>query len=143
LDVKRPGARRDADGAGAARHRQRRLERPCGELDTIRRQLGDSVRDDGPREVDRLAPCASKEKLGDAHILSLPKVRMPAMVRAWWGAVEEAAGTRLLELGAGLSGVHVTVGALQHAVDELDRGRESYATRARTEAYESLSPRPC
>jgi hypothetical protein len=28
---------------------------------------------------------------------------------------------------------------MKHAVDELDRGRESYATRAWTEAYESLS----
>jgi hypothetical protein len=36
-------------------------------------------------------------------------------------------GNRLLELRAGLSGVHVTVRALKHAVDELDRGRESYA----------------
>ena len=134
LDVKPPGARRDADGAGAARHRQRRLECPCGKLDTIRRQLCDSVRDDRAREVDRLAACASKQKLCDAHILSLPKVRMARDGSGSVGRCRGGRGNRLLELRAGLSGVHVTVRALKHAVDELDRGRESYATRAWTEA---------
>ena len=66
LDVQLFAAGRDAHGAGAARHRQRRLECPCGELDAIRWQLCDSVRDDRAREIDWLAASAVEWKVSDA-----------------------------------------------------------------------------
>jgi hypothetical protein len=93
LDAQLPPACGDSHRARAARNGQGRLERAPGEIDPVGRQLCDSVRDDCAREVDRLAACASKQKLCDAHILSLPKVRMPATVGARRGAVEETAGT--------------------------------------------------
>jgi hypothetical protein len=37
-----------------------RLEHTCCEVDTVRRQLGDTVRDDRAREVDGLATRAAK-----------------------------------------------------------------------------------
>ena len=46
---------------------QRRLECPCLEVDAIRWQLCDSVRDDRAREVDWLAASASAWKVSDAR----------------------------------------------------------------------------
>jgi hypothetical protein len=48
----------NAHRARAARSRQRRLQHPSGEIDAVRRQLGDAVRDDRAREVDRLTAAA-------------------------------------------------------------------------------------
>jgi hypothetical protein len=66
LDVQHLAAGRDAHGAGAALNGQRRLECPCREFDAIRWQLCDSVRNDGAREVDRLAASAVEWKVSDA-----------------------------------------------------------------------------
>jgi hypothetical protein len=56
----------DADRARAARRWQRRLEHARAEVDPVRRQLSDAVRDDRPREVDRLTASAAEWKVGDA-----------------------------------------------------------------------------
>jgi hypothetical protein len=50
-------------GARTARNRQRRLERTRREIDPVRRQLGNAVRHDRAREVDRLAACAARPKV--------------------------------------------------------------------------------
>src|SRR5439155_21340787 len=66
LDMQLFAAGHDAQGPSAARGGQRRLECPCGQLDAIRWQLCDSVRDDCAREVDWLAASAVEWKVSDA-----------------------------------------------------------------------------
>jgi hypothetical protein len=98
LDVQLFAAGRDAHGAGAARHRQRRLECPCGELDAIRWQLCDSVRDDRAREIDWLAASAVEGKVSDAsqrveyrelQVVELPRTKEWALLRVGGGAANK------------------------------------------------------
>jgi DNA-binding CsgD family transcriptional regulator len=55
----------DAHRSRAVRDRQRRLETSSREVDVVGRQLGDAVRDDRPREVDRLTAGAAEWKVSD------------------------------------------------------------------------------
>src|SRR5439155_17463518 len=80
LDMQLFAAGHDAQGPSAARGGQRRLECPCGELDAIRWQLCDSVRDDRAREVDRLAASTAKRELSKArHGVPLLERRLQAI----------------------------------------------------------------
>jgi hypothetical protein len=49
------------------------------EVEPVRRQLGDSVRNDGTSEIDRLAAAAPKWYLCDSHLSSLPKQVLAAV----------------------------------------------------------------
>jgi hypothetical protein len=60
LDAQFPAVGGDPHSARPAPDRKRRLERPCGEVDAVRRQLGDAVRHDRAGEVHRLAAGAAK-----------------------------------------------------------------------------------
>jgi hypothetical protein len=129
--------------ASASSHGKRGLERLRIERDPVRRQLGNSVRNDRACEVDRLAARASKQKLCDAHACQSSQKRI-------CGEDLGAAG-RPRGDGAGSRGspppsrqVPFSPGSCHRrsrmqALEEIDRGRESYATGAWTEAYESLS----
>ena len=55
----------DPHAARTPRHRERHLDRPRSEIDTIRRQLGDPVGNDRAREIDRLTGGADEWKLSD------------------------------------------------------------------------------
>jgi hypothetical protein len=63
VDAQGLPARGYPDRACAPPRRQRRLEHACCEVDTVRRQLGDAVRDDRAREVDGLATRAAQWKV--------------------------------------------------------------------------------
>jgi hypothetical protein len=60
LDLELVSTFGDANRPSAARNGQSRLERPRREVDTVGRQLRDSVRDDRAREVHRLTAAADE-----------------------------------------------------------------------------------
>jgi hypothetical protein len=61
----------EAHGSRAASDRQGRLERASREVDPVGQQLGDAVRDDRAREVDRLAARADEWDLGNQTAMSI------------------------------------------------------------------------
>src|SRR5262249_38870449 len=62
-----------ADRARSARDEQRRFERARVDVEPIRRQLGNAVRNDRAREVDRLDARADEWDLReDSHTASMP-----------------------------------------------------------------------
>ncbi|TML04570.1 MAG: hypothetical protein E6G36_05670 [Actinobacteria bacterium] len=68
LDVQRIAPRRQPHRARAARNRKRRLEHPPLQVEPVRRQLGDAVRHDRARKVDRLPAGADEREPGDRQV---------------------------------------------------------------------------
>jgi hypothetical protein len=60
VDAQLAAALGDPHGACTPRNGQRRLEHASGEVDAVRRQLGDAVRVDRARKVDGLSSRSTK-----------------------------------------------------------------------------------
>jgi hypothetical protein len=82
VDSQLPLALGDDDRSCAPRDQQGRLELARGKVDAVRRQLRDAVRDDRPREVDRLAARAAQWDLcNEGHAIQnrTPKCKLATM----------------------------------------------------------------
>jgi hypothetical protein len=82
FDPNVPFALGEAHRSRTAGNCERRRERSSLEIELVRRQLGDPVRDDRADEVDRLPAGSSQQQLRDGHVVSLPKGGPRAKLRA-------------------------------------------------------------